>query len=512
MTGNSSDRAGMVDLHDRGYAMLLPAARRAMFGYAAALRRRLGQSAWGLGRPVRDRALVAAGPVAGPAGSGFGDSDAEQLLAILSPAGNEWPQILSNSFMPTLSGWLGRIPLADDHPAVVTAAGAWRSEWLEQRTQVLLGVPDEVTAQLRTELTRLAAERGTDVRDAKAAAQSMLSDGYPMWNNRAQLIARTEVVSANNQGMLASWRALAGTLGGGGTVTKTWIGGTRPTHSAVSGSTLGIDEKFQVGASEMDGPGDGAGGAGEVANCKCSLSFEVLTTPDTAAPALVEDEEGAEAALPGPAAGEETASAAEDAALERPDYLAATDDELASFLSDAATAGDEDEIDRILAELDRRDGAAGAEQHTGMSAEEHAQDAEYHRLISEGRSAEDAFEQVYGAGKEASRTGEVITQLRSEGYTGRNFDELTQAVFKEEAERMYWLAEQQTNGYLLNKTAERAGIDPRSLFTGQEARARKYASDELLGFWQQYTRVTVDDIRAGMLGGTMRSAGTAAWA
>jgi hypothetical protein len=43
---------------------------------------------------------------------------------------------------------------------------------------------------------------------------------------------------------------------------------------------------------------------------------------------------------------------------------------------------------------------------------------------------------------------------------------------------------------MLNKAGKAAGIDERSLFTGPESRARRYASEELLNHWQSHPRPT----------------------
>ena len=51
-------------------------------------------------------------------------------------------------------------------------------------------------------------------------------------------------------------------------------------------------------------------------------------------------------------------------------------------------------------------------------------------------------------------------------------------------------AEQDARGHLLSKAGKAAGVDPRSLFSGPIARARRYASEELLAFWDQHGRMT----------------------
>jgi HK97 family phage portal protein len=55
--------------------------------------------------------------------------------------------------------------------------------------------------------------------------------------------------------------------------TKTWVTGgpnPRPSHEAMDGETVGLNEPFSNG---MNGPGDPSGGADEVAGCTCDLEF-----------------------------------------------------------------------------------------------------------------------------------------------------------------------------------------------------------------------------------------------
>jgi hypothetical protein len=67
---------------------------------------------------------------------------------------------------------------------------------------------------------------------------------------------------------------------------------------------------------------------------------------------------------------------------------------------------------------------------------------------------------------------------------GRRFE-------RAEAVDQAWLAaENATKGNMLNRSGKAAGIDERSLFTGPESRARRYASYELLEHWQSHPRPT----------------------
>jgi hypothetical protein len=57
-------------------------------------------------------------------------------------------------------------------------------------------------------------------------------------------------------------------------------------------------------------------------------------------------------------------------------------------------------------------------------------------------------------------------------------------------EAAYRRAEDECNGRLLNAAGREKGIDPYSLFMGNDARARCYASPELLDHWARYPRLT----------------------
>jgi hypothetical protein len=185
-------------------------------------------------------------------------------------------------------------------------------------------------------------------------------------------------------------------------------------------------------------------------------------------------------------------------------------------LSDAMGAEDltDDALDVLVAELDRRDRAQRkataerARRARRRRQRDAAREADYEARVDAGEDPEAA----YGIDAERQRRDEAIAGLRSAGYAGKGLDELCRAAFRDHVETSYWAAEDATKGYLVNKAGEAAGVHPRELFSGPEARARKYASPELLAFWHAHGRLTVDDFRAGVLGGHMRVKGAAAWA
>lgn len=214
-------------------------------------------------------------------------------------------------------------------------------------------------------------------------------------------------------------------------------------------------------------------------------------------------------AVEGAAAVEAAATAAKAAELTN-----LSDDDLAGRL---AHTEDEAEIDRILAELERRDAVAAAEREAEAkraaakerrdakrAAELAAKDAEYDRLLEAGEDPEEAYAKAFGVSVEKQRAQAAIVALREQGYAGVNFERLSAAAYRDEVNRLYFVAEDATRGSVVNNAGRAAGIDPMTLFTGGEARARKYASDELLAWWDDYGRLSLADFRASLLGGKMR--------
>jgi hypothetical protein len=62
--------------------------------------------------------------------------------------------------------------------------------------------------------------------------------------------------------------------------------------------------------------------------------------------------------------------------------------------------------------------------------------------------------------------------------------------YQDEVYRQWLTAEAATNGFMLNKAGQRAGINERSLFTGPESRVHKYASPELMDWFEAHGRPT----------------------
>lgn len=183
------------------------------------------------------------------------------------------------------------------------------------------------------------------------------------------------------------------------------------------------------------------------------------------------------------------------------------DEELAARMLKAAELDDEAALDEITAELDRRDQVAARKARKADTdralRERRLQDQadKVTGLIGDGWDPYEAVEAITGRKVIDQRRAEVLADLRRNGYDARSFDQATARAFAAHTRELYRQAEDATNGYLLNRDGQARGIDPASLFTGPDVRARRYASDELRQWWDDHGRITLDDWRDQLLTG-----------
>lgn len=186
-----------------------------------------------------------------------------------------------------------------------------------------------------------------------------------------------------------------------------------------------------------------------------------------------------------------------------------TDEQVVSHLGDGTGEG----FKHALAELDRRDKAERQAKIDALYARPAStkgqRDRLYGDLVGAGENPEDAWSHAYGRGTDAMRRQAAIAQLRAQGYAGANFDAITRAAFRDEQQRLAIDAEAATKGVMLSKAGVAAGVDPWSLFGGTEAAARKYASPELLAYWDRVGRRTVAEFQDRLLGAGGRIGGPA---
>ena len=144
----------------------------------------------------------------------------------------------------------------------------WMSDVALDRAQTIT----KTTKKIINKILQDVINEGLGEREtAKRIAKRVKSISLP----RARLIARTEIHDATQQASLE----IATDLSPDPTrLTKEWVAArderTRHSHRDVSGTVVPRDAKFDVGDKKMMRPGDRAGGASEVINCRCVLVFD----------------------------------------------------------------------------------------------------------------------------------------------------------------------------------------------------------------------------------------------
>lgn len=154
------------------------------------------------------------------------------------------------------------------------------------------------------------------------------------------------------------------------------------------------------------------------------------------------------------------------------------------------------EFDRYAAEEQRRADAREktvARRRARAEAERDRKAAEYARLLDIGEDPMQAEATVYGTSIKKQREQAALAWLRANGHHGDSLREAARSAFTQHVADAYARAEDDTRGTLLTNAAEARGIDPQDLFTGPEARARKWASEELRSWWDVNGRPTFDE-------------------
>lgn len=212
-----------------------------------------------------------------------------------------------------------------------------------------------------------------------------------------------------------------------------------------------------------------------------------------------------------------------DDIVEPIDLAALDDEQLDALFADLSESGDDDLLDAVLAEMDRRATAADErapasetwvdELFAGpatVTPDEPVDDepienadewARFDELLAAGVEEREAYAEAFGKDADRLRREETIVRLRDEGHTGKGFDELARSAFRERLDQDYFAAEDATRGVLLTRAGENAGVNARDLWRNNEAFARKWASDELKEWWDEHGRITFDVFKAELLSG-----------
>jgi uncharacterized protein with gpF-like domain len=144
------------------------------------------------------------------------------------------------------------------------ALRAWVATYAGER---IVGITSTTQAMIQ-KLLQQAIDEGMGV----AKAQALIRSEFTMMSRlRAERIARTEIVSASNLGSIEAARST------GLTLQKSWLSTrdarTREAHASVDGQLAELEGYFIVDGEELSYPGDINGSAGNVINCRCTVTY-----------------------------------------------------------------------------------------------------------------------------------------------------------------------------------------------------------------------------------------------
>ena len=181
-----------------------------------------------------------------------------------------------------------------------------------------------------------------------------------------------------------------------------------------------------------------------------------------------------------------------------PDLSALSDDELADAFHDATARDvpDEDALARIDAEFARRE-PFGDLSADDLSPTQRRIDS----LLTGGMSYRDAYAEAHDLDPDDLTREDLAAVVDEQRLPGETRERAVRRMYDEYVQISYLRAEARANGHLLSPAGRAARIDPVTLFSGQRARARKYASEELKRFWAEVEpRQTYTEFRAAVLG------------
>lgn len=140
--------------------------------------------------------------------------------------------------------------------------------FMSEATNRLVAIGDVVWYTARGEMLT-----GLQLGEGVAELRERVKASVNVSSKRAEVIARTEVNSAMNNGAYQQMKVLDVPT------TKEWIATsdsrTRESHEEVDGEEIAGDAKFMVGGYPMDHPHDLNGPPSETISCRCTLAWEI---------------------------------------------------------------------------------------------------------------------------------------------------------------------------------------------------------------------------------------------
>ena len=150
----------------------------------------------------------------------------------------------------------------------------WIRRWSSQKvTQIVGTTRDQALAIIRPVIAEAVREGIGQAATGRVLQRAMREQGGALSRARARVISRTETHAASQAANKAAAKST------GLPMRKQWIAAagerTREDHAAADGQTRKLDEPFLVGGEELDVPGDPAGSAEQVINCRCAVGYVV---------------------------------------------------------------------------------------------------------------------------------------------------------------------------------------------------------------------------------------------
>lgn len=158
--------------------------------------------------------------------------------------------------------------LFDQRPAVTS--------YLAQVENRMVQTPNQVFDVIASQVSRGAAAGESIPQIADRVDDVLKTTGTTNWRNRATVVARTEALGALSMGRSDAFNAVADALGGD--FEQVWLATldsrVRPAHLEADGQRVPIGTPFTVGGEHLMRPGDPAGSASNVIQCRCSTLLE----------------------------------------------------------------------------------------------------------------------------------------------------------------------------------------------------------------------------------------------
>lgn len=150
----------------------------------------------------------------------------------------------------------------------------WVRAFISERTNRLAG---QLTQGTYAAIQRALAQGVADGASIPALADAIRNLFVQTYANRAETVARTEVISSYNGVSYEVGQQYGSDIVAGFEWLATVDERTRPDHVGAHGQVIRRGETFDVGGRQMRYPGDPAGGAHQTVNCRCTI---LSLTPD----------------------------------------------------------------------------------------------------------------------------------------------------------------------------------------------------------------------------------------